>query len=78
MTTITLTPEQGQTIEQAGGQPVRVEDPREPLHLRLAQGGCVSDRLRLSAKTELRSDSSISRRAFAARRLRSFAISPSC
>ena len=28
MTTITLTPEQGQTIEQANGQPVRVEDPR--------------------------------------------------
>jgi hypothetical protein len=28
MMTITLTPEQGQAVEQAGGQPVRVEDPR--------------------------------------------------
>ncbi len=28
MTTITLTPEQVQAVEQAGGQPVRVENPR--------------------------------------------------
>jgi hypothetical protein len=28
MTTITLTPEQLQLVEQAGDQPVRVEDPR--------------------------------------------------
>ena len=56
MTTITLTPEQLQLIEQAGGQPVRVEDPtgaapitssrrrrRKPARRRMRRGDPGSD-----------------------------------
>jgi hypothetical protein len=37
MTTITLTPEQGQLVERAGDQPVMVEDPRTQRVYRLVE-----------------------------------------
>ena len=76
MTTITLTPEQGQTIEQANGQPVRVEDPRNHCTYVLVKE-VVPDRRRHRAKPAM-PRSSISRRKFADRRPLSFAISPNC
>ena len=81
MTTITLTPELGEAVEQAversGGQPVRVEDPRNhriyflhvaDLHLRPASPD----------KAQQTSALRYPGRRFAVRRPRSSAISPSC
>ena len=76
MTTITLTPEQLQVVEQAGDQPVRVEDPRNHrtyLLVEEAAQGRAPRRLRRGEP-----GMTTSPRASSARRTRSSAISPSC
>ncbi len=55
MTTITLTPEQLQVVEQAGDQPVRVENPRNHRIYRLVEEA-AQDRARAPDEAEQISD----------------------